>query len=153
MCVFIFFTLFFEIRFPQQIIDQSEPRISDKKLWVQLNGVKKNLRVLRKKFWRSTNGRYFLRLHNCNRNDCKYKRGKLLFNTEIKYLFHLKTYFHDLDTNCVKIVQIRSFFWFVFSCILSPSFTCEKNSFSFIILKWILNLLSTNSHRYFQILH
>ena len=153
MCVFIFFTFFFEIRFPQQIIDQSEPRISDKKLWVQLNGVKKNLRVLRKKFWRSTNGRYFLRLHNCNRNDCKYKRGKLLFNTEIKYLFHLKTYFHDLDTNCVKIVQIRSFFWFVFSCILSPSFTCEKNSFSFIILKWILNLLSTNSHRYFQILH
>ena len=153
MCVFIFFTFFFEIRFPQQIIDHSEPRISDKKLWVQLNGVKKNLRVLRKKFWRSTNGRYFLRLHNCNRNDCKYKRGKLLFNTEIKYLFHLKTYFHDLDTNCVKIVQIRSFFWFVFSCILSPSFTCEKNSFSFIILKWILNLLSTNSHRYFQILH
>ena len=153
MCVFIFFTFFFEIRFPQQIIDQSEPRISDKKLWAQLNGVKKNLRVLRKKFWRSTNGRYFLRLHNCNRNDCKYKRGKLLFNTEIKYLFHLKTYFHDLDTNCVKIVQIRSFFWFVFSCILSPSFTCEKNSFSFIILKWILNLLSTNSHRYFQILH
>ena len=153
MCVFIFFTFFFEIRFPQQIIDQSEPRISDKKLWVQLNGVKKNLRVFRKKFWRSTNGRYFLRLHNCNRNDCKYKRGKLLFNTEIKYLFHLKTYFHDLDTNCVKIVQIRSFFWFVFSCILSPSFTCEKNSFSFIILKWILNLLSTNSHRYFQILH
>ena len=153
MCVFIFFTFLFEIRFPQQIIDQSEPRISDKKLWVQLNGVKKNLRVLRKKFWRSTNGRYFLRLHNCNRNDCKYKRGKLLFNTEIKYLFHLKTYFHDLDTNCVKIVQIRSFFWFVFSCILSPSFTCEKNSFSFIILKWILNLLSTNSHRYFQILH
>ena len=153
MCVFIFFTFFFEIRFPQQIIDQSEPRISDKKLWVQLNGVKKNLRVLRKKFWRSTNGRYFLRLHNSNRNDCKYKRGKLLFNTEIKYLFHLKTYFHDLDTNCVKIVQIRSFFWFVFSCILSPSFTCEKNSFSFIILKWILNLLSTNSHRYFQILH
>ena len=153
MCVFIFFTFFFEIRFPQQIIDQSEPRISDKKLWVQLNGVKKNLRVLRKKFWQSTNGRYFLRLHNCNRNDCKYKRGKLLFNTEIKYLFHLKTYFHDLDTNCVKIVQIRSFFWFVFSCILSPSFTCEKNSFSFIILKWILNLLSTNSHRYFQILH
>ena len=153
MCVFIFFTFFFEIRFPQQIIDQSEPRISDKKLWVQLNGVKKNLRDLRKKFWRSTNGRYFLRLHNCNRNDCKYKRGKLLFNTEIKYLFHLKTYFHDLDTNCVKIVQIRSFFWFVFSCILSPSFTCEKNSFSFIILKWILNLLSTNSHRYFQILH
>ena len=153
MCVFIFFTFFFEIRFPQQIIDQSEPRISDKKLWVQLNGVKKNLRVLRKKFWRSTNGRYFLRLHNCNRNDCKYKPGKLLFNTEIKYLFHFKTYFHDLDTNCVKIVQIRSFFWFVFSCILSPSFTCEKNSFSFIILKWILNLLSTNSHRYFQILH
>ena len=153
MCVFIFFTFFFEIRFPQQIIDQSEPRISDTKLWVQLNGVKKNLRVLRKKFWRSTNGRYFLRLHNCNRNDCKYKRGKLLFNTEIKYLFHLKTYFHDLDTNCVKIVQIRSFFWFVFSCILSPSFTCEKNSFSFIILKWILNLLSTNSHRHFQILH
>ena len=152
MCVFIIFTFLFEIRFPQQI-DQSEPRISDKKLWVQLNGVKKNLRVLRKKFWRSTNGRYFLRLHNCNRNDCKYKRGKLLFNTEIKYLFHLKTYFHDLDTNCVKIVQIRSFFWFVFSCILSPSFTCEKNSFSFIILKWILNLLSTNSHRYFQILH
>ena len=152
MCVFIIFTFLFEIRFPQQI-DQSEPRISDKKLWVQLNGVKKNLRVLRKKFWRSTNGRYFLRLHNCNRNDCKYKRGKLLFNTEIKYLFHLKTYFHDLDTNCVKIVQIRSFFWFVFSCILSPSFTCEKNSFSFIILKWILNLLSTNSRRYFQILH
>ena len=152
MCVFIIFNFLFEIRFPQQI-DQSEPRISDKKLWVQLNGVKKNLRVLRKKFWRSTNGRYFLRLHNCNRNDCKYKRGKLLFNTEIKYLFHLKTYFHDLDTNCVKIVQIRSFFWFVFSCILSPSFTCEKNSFSFIILKWILNLLSTNSHRYFQILH
>ena len=152
--MFLSFSLFFfEIRFPQQIIDQSEPRISDKKLWVQLNGVKKNLRVLRKKFWRSTNGRYFLRLHNCNRNDCKYKRGKLLFNTEIKYLFHLKTYFHDLDTNCVKIVQIRSFFWFVFSCILSPSFTCEKNSFSFIILKWILNLLSTNSHRYFQILH
>ena len=152
MCFYLFH-FFFEIRFPQQIIDQSEPRISDKKLWVQLNGVKKNLRVLRKKFWRSTNGRYFLRLHNCNRNDCKYKRGKLLFNTEIKYLFHLKTYFHDLDTNCVKIVQIRSFFWFVFSCILSPSFTCEKNSFSFIILKWILNLLSTNSHRYFQILH
>ena len=152
MCVFIIFNFLFEIRFPQQI-DQSEPRISDKKLWVQLNGVKKNLRVLRKKFWRSTNGRYFLRLHNCNRNDCKYKRGKLLFNTEIKYLFHLRTYFHDLDTNCVKIVQIRSFFWFVFSCILSPSFTCEKNSFSFIILKWILNLLSTNSHRYFQILH
>ena len=152
MCVFIIFNFLFEIRFPQQI-DQSEPRISDKKLWVQLNGVKKNLRDLRKKFWRSTNGRYFLRLHNCNRNDCKYKRGKLLFNTEIKYLFHLKTYFHDLDTNCVKIVQIRSFFWFVFSCILSPSFTCEKNSFSFIILKWILNLLSTNSHRYFQILH
>ena len=152
MCVFIIFNFLFEIRFPQQI-DQSESRISDKKLWVQLNGVKKNLRVLRKKFWRSTNGRYFLRLHNCNRNDCKYKRGKLLFNTEIKYLFHLKTYFHDLDTNCVKIVQIRSFFWFVFSCILSPSFTCEKNSFSFIILKWILNLLSTNSHRYFQILH
>ena len=152
MCVFIIFNFLFEIRFPQQI-DQSEPRISDKKLWVQLNGVKKNLRVLRKKFWRSTNGRYFLRLHNCNRNDCKYKRGKLLFNTEIKYLFHLKTYFHDLDTNCVKIVQIRSFFWFVFSCILSPSCTCEKNSFSFIILKWILNLLSTNSHRYFQILH
>ena len=152
MCVFIIFNFLFEIRFPQQI-DQSEPRISDKKLWVQLNGVKKNFRVLRKKFWRSTNGRYFLRLHNCNRNDCKYKRGKLLFNTEIKYLFHLKTYFHDLDTNCVKIVQIRSFFWFVFSCILSPSFTCEKNSFSFIILKWILNLLSTNSHRYFQILH
>ena len=153
MCVFLSFSLFFlRSDFHNRLINQN-PGLVIRNCECNWMEWKKNLRVLRKKFWRSTNGRYFLRLHNCNRNDCKYKRGKLLFNTEIKYLFHLKTYFHDLDTNCVKIVQIRSFFWFVFSCILSPSFTCEKNSFSFIILKWILNLLSTNSHRYFQILH